>query len=184
MLRLHDLRRSSCNRLSSSEKVMCRLVISYDFSENKTLKIYNVVAKIKKNQIQGRNTVGEVLCLSAQRGYMVFYRNCEESNMLSDIVVVYPTSIAMIRTYNMPLLKAIGMTPTGKNFTLATAFMCNEQATTYRWILQQIKHSYITSAMSNGHGSILNEGYLDTCKLEEESGNFSSPPLGHHIAAV
>ncbi|KAI5667990.1 hypothetical protein M9H77_17843 [Catharanthus roseus] len=36
-------------------------------------KIYNVVAKIKKNQIQGRNTVDEVLCLNAQRGYTVQY---------------------------------------------------------------------------------------------------------------
>ncbi|KAI5673189.1 hypothetical protein M9H77_13553 [Catharanthus roseus] len=39
----------------------------------------------------------------------------------------------------MSLLEGVGMTPTGKNFTIATAFMCNEQATTYRWILQQIK---------------------------------------------
>ncbi|KAI5648222.1 hypothetical protein M9H77_34227 [Catharanthus roseus] len=98
MIRLQDLRRSSCNRLSSSGRVMCRLVISYDFSENKTFaqKIYNVVVKIKKNRMQGRNTVEEVLCLSAQRGYTVFYGNREESNVLSDIVVAYPTSIAMI----------------------------------------------------------------------------------------
>ncbi|KAI5656957.1 hypothetical protein M9H77_25750 [Catharanthus roseus] len=41
--------------------------------------------------------------------------------------------------YNMPLLEAVGMTPTGKNFTVATAFMCNEQAMTLRWVLQQIK---------------------------------------------
>ncbi|KAI5678767.1 hypothetical protein M9H77_09717 [Catharanthus roseus] len=34
-----------------------------------TQKIYNVVAKIKKNWMQGRNTVKEVLCLSAQKGY-------------------------------------------------------------------------------------------------------------------
>ncbi|KAI5652404.1 hypothetical protein M9H77_29591 [Catharanthus roseus] len=61
-------------------------------------KIYNIVAKIKKNRMQGRNTVEEVLCLSAQRGYTVFYRNREESNVLSDIVVAHPTSIAMIRT--------------------------------------------------------------------------------------
>ncbi|KAI5666348.1 hypothetical protein M9H77_16201 [Catharanthus roseus] len=177
MLRLQDLRRSSCNRLSSSGKVMCRLVISYDFSENKTLvaqldkrffyvcsaqKIYNVFAKIKKNRIQGRNTVEEVLCLSAQRGYTVFYRNREESNVLSDIVVAYPTSMAMIRKwpyvlimdttyktnkYNMPQFEAVGMTPTGKNFTMATAFMCNIQATTYRWVLQQIKHLYVTYAI-------------------------------------
>ncbi|KAI5667048.1 hypothetical protein M9H77_16901 [Catharanthus roseus] len=103
----------------------------------------------------GRNTVEEVLCLSAERDYTVFHRNREESNVLSDIVVAHPTSIAMIRTwtyvlimdttyktnkYNMPLLECVGMTPTGKNFTVATAFMCNEQATIYRWVFQQIKH--------------------------------------------
>ncbi|KAI5676048.1 hypothetical protein M9H77_06998 [Catharanthus roseus] len=61
-------------------------------------KIYNVVAKIKKNKMQGRNTVEEVLCLSAIRDYTVFYRNREDSNMLSDIVVTHPTSIEMLRT--------------------------------------------------------------------------------------
>ncbi|KAI5656905.1 hypothetical protein M9H77_25698 [Catharanthus roseus] len=86
-------------------------------------KIYNVFAKIKKNSMQGQNTIEEVLCLSAQRGYTIFYRNAEDSNVLSDIVVAHPISIAMIRTwlyvlimditYNMPLLEAVGMTPTG-----------------------------------------------------------------------
>ncbi|KAI5681139.1 hypothetical protein M9H77_02366 [Catharanthus roseus] len=57
----------------------------------------------------------------------VFYRNCEDSNMLSDIVVAHPTSIEMLRMwlyvlimdttyktnkYNMPLLEFVGMTPT------------------------------------------------------------------------
>ncbi|KAI5670764.1 hypothetical protein M9H77_11128 [Catharanthus roseus] len=136
-------------------------------------KIYNVVAKIKKNRKQGRNTVEEVLCLSAKRDYMVFYKNREQSNILSDIVVVHPTSIAIIRTwlyilimdttykmnkYNMPLLEAVEMTPTGNNFTVATTFMCNEHNTTYRWIPQENKHLYVTSAMPNGDGLILNEG--------------------------
>ncbi|KAI5675706.1 hypothetical protein M9H77_06656 [Catharanthus roseus] len=58
-------------------------------------KIYNVVVKIKKNRMKGQNTVEEVLSLSAERGY----------------------------TYNMPLLEALEMTSTGKNFTVATAFM-------------------------------------------------------------
>ncbi|KAI5666150.1 hypothetical protein M9H77_16003 [Catharanthus roseus] len=113
----------------------------------------------------GRNTVEKVLRLSVEKGYTVFYRNGEDNNILSDIVVAHPTSIAMIRTwpyvlimdttyktnkYNMLLLECVGMTPTGKNFTVATAFMCNEQATTYRWVLQQINHLYFTSAMSNG----------------------------------
>ncbi|KAI5682393.1 hypothetical protein M9H77_03621 [Catharanthus roseus] len=151
-------------------------------------KIYNVVAKIKRNQMQGRNTVEEVLCLSAERGYKVFHRNREESNVLSDIVVAHPTSNAMIRTwpyvmimdtthkknkYNMPLLEVVGMTPIGKNFTVVTAFMCNEQATTYRWVLQQIKHLYFTSAMSNGQGSIINQEEPLVILTERESGLMS-----------
>ncbi|KAI5676099.1 hypothetical protein M9H77_07049 [Catharanthus roseus] len=70
-------------------------------------KIYNVVAKIKKNGMQGRNTVEEVLCLSAQRSYTVFYRNREESNVLSDIIVAHPTPIAMIRTWSYVLIMDI-----------------------------------------------------------------------------
>ncbi|KAI5673783.1 hypothetical protein M9H77_14147 [Catharanthus roseus] len=67
-------------------------------------KIYNVVAKIKMNRMQGRNTVEEALCLNAQKGYTVFHRNREESNVLSDIVVAHPTSIAMIRMWPYVLI--------------------------------------------------------------------------------
>ncbi|KAI5657790.1 hypothetical protein M9H77_26583 [Catharanthus roseus] len=66
--------------------------------------IYNVVAKIKKNRIQGRDTVEEVPCLSVVHDYTVFYRNCEVSNVLSDIVVAHLTSIAMIRTCSYVLI--------------------------------------------------------------------------------
>ncbi|KAI5671608.1 hypothetical protein M9H77_11972 [Catharanthus roseus] len=114
---------------------MFHLAIYYDFREQdvgcavSAHKIYNVVAKIKRNQMQRRNTVEEVLRLNAERGYTVFHRNCEDSNVLSDIVVAHPTSIEMIRTlsyvlimdttyktnkYNMPLLECVRMTPTGK----------------------------------------------------------------------
>ncbi|KAI5680593.1 hypothetical protein M9H77_01820 [Catharanthus roseus] len=67
-------------------------------------KIYNLVAKIKRNRMQGRNTVEEVLCLSAQKGYSVFHRNREESNVLSYIVVAHPSSIAIIRTWPYVLI--------------------------------------------------------------------------------
>ncbi|KAI5683510.1 hypothetical protein M9H77_04738 [Catharanthus roseus] len=135
--------------------------------------------------MQGRNTVEEVLRLSAERGYTIFHRNREDSNVLSDIVVAHPTLIAMIRTwpyvlimdktyktnkYNMPLLECVGMTLTGKNFAVATAFMCNEQATTYICFLQQIKHLYFTSAMSNGQGSVINEGEPLVILTDRESG--------------
>ncbi|KAI5653685.1 hypothetical protein M9H77_30872 [Catharanthus roseus] len=71
-------------------------------------KIYNVVAKIKRNRMQGRNTVEEVLYLSAQRGYTVFNRNHEESNLLSDAVVAHPTSLAIIRMWPYEVGKSSG----------------------------------------------------------------------------
>ncbi|KAI5680485.1 hypothetical protein M9H77_01712 [Catharanthus roseus] len=61
-------------------------------------KFYNVFAKMKKKIMQGRNTIEEVLCLNAQRGYTVFYRNCDDSNVLSDIIVAHSISIQMMRT--------------------------------------------------------------------------------------
>ncbi|KAI5666401.1 hypothetical protein M9H77_16254 [Catharanthus roseus] len=67
-------------------------------------KIYNVVAKIKRNRMQGRNTVEEVLRLSAEKDYIIFYRNGEDSDVLSNIVVAHPTSIAMIRTWPYVLI--------------------------------------------------------------------------------
>ncbi|KAI5681641.1 hypothetical protein M9H77_02869 [Catharanthus roseus] len=173
------LTKEQLQQTEQSGRVMFHLAIYYDFSENKTLvvqlgnsqKIYNVVAKIKRDRTQGRNVVEEVLCLSAERGYTFSIRNGEDSNVLSDIVAAHRTSIAMIRTWPYVLImdtmykgtKCVGMTPTGKNFTVATAFMCNEQATIYRWVLQQIKHLYFTSAMSNGQGSAINEGELYSC---------------------
>ncbi|KAI5662537.1 hypothetical protein M9H77_21860 [Catharanthus roseus] len=67
-------------------------------------KIYNVVAKIKRNRMQGRNKVEEVLRLSAEKGYTIFYRNGEDNNVLSDIIVAHPTSIAMLRTWPYVLI--------------------------------------------------------------------------------
>ncbi|KAI5680809.1 hypothetical protein M9H77_02036 [Catharanthus roseus] len=54
--------------------------------------------------MQGQNTVKEVLYLSAQWGYTVFYRNAEDNNVLSDIIVAHPTSIAIIRTWPYVLI--------------------------------------------------------------------------------
>ncbi|KAI5678553.1 hypothetical protein M9H77_09503 [Catharanthus roseus] len=83
--------------LSGSNNIICMTFCS-------SQKIYNVVAKIKKNRMQGRNTVEEILCLSAIRDYTVFYRNREDSNMLSDIVVVHLTPIEMLRTWPYVLI--------------------------------------------------------------------------------
>ncbi|KAI5653016.1 hypothetical protein M9H77_30203 [Catharanthus roseus] len=98
--------------------------------------IYNVVAKIKRNRIQGRNTVEEVLHLSAESGYTIFHRNREDSNALSDIVVAHPTSIAMIRTWLYVLImdmtyKTNKDESNRKELHSGNSFYVHEQAMTY-----------------------------------------------------
>ncbi|KAI5650607.1 hypothetical protein M9H77_36612 [Catharanthus roseus] len=151
------------------------LAIYYDFSENKTLaaqleiydvcnaqKIYNVLAKIKRNWMQGKNTVEEVLCLSAQRAYTVFHRNREESNVLSDIVVAHPISIAMIRTWPYVLI----MDTTYKT----NNYRNDSDRKELRSGNSIYVHLYFTSTMSNGHGSIINEGEPLVILTDRESG--------------
>ncbi|KAI5665923.1 hypothetical protein M9H77_15776 [Catharanthus roseus] len=146
MLRLQDLRRSSCNRLSSSGKIMYCLVISYDFSDNKTLFV-----QLEEPDAGKKHGRGSSLPKCTKGLYSLLQK-----------------------LYNLPLLEAVRMTPTGKKFTVAIASLCNEQNTTYRWVLQQIKHLYVTSAMLNGHGSILNEGFghLKCCILGLRQRNY------------
>ncbi|KAI5663215.1 hypothetical protein M9H77_22538 [Catharanthus roseus] len=130
-------------------------------------KIYNIVAKIKKNRMQGQNTVEEVLCLSTIQDYTVFYRNHEDSNMLSDIVVAHPTSIEMLRTWPYVLIM-------DTTYKTNNAFMRNEQATTYRWVLQQIKHLYFSNTMST-------ENQEDVCEtMPKASLEFSRTKEKHN----
>ncbi|KAI5677786.1 hypothetical protein M9H77_08736 [Catharanthus roseus] len=48
-------------------------------------------------------------------------------------------------SYNIPLLETVGMTPTGKIFTVATVFMLNEKVESYEWVLQKLKNLYFES---------------------------------------
>lgn len=49
----------------------------------------------------------------------------------------------------MPLLEAVGLTPTGKNFLNAIVFMSNKQLEMYRWVLEKIKKLYEDVNQSN-----------------------------------
>ncbi|KAI5650440.1 hypothetical protein M9H77_36445 [Catharanthus roseus] len=70
----------------------------------------------------------------------------------------------------MPLLEAVGMKPTSENFIVAIAFIRNEHDTTYRWVFEQIKHLYVSSAMPTGNESIINYGEPIVIITDRESG--------------
>ncbi|KAI5666018.1 hypothetical protein M9H77_15871 [Catharanthus roseus] len=148
-------------------------------------KIYNVVAKIKRNRMQGRNTVEEVLRLSAKRGYIVFHRNREDSNVLSDIVVAHPTSIAMIRTWLYVLI----MNTTYKTNKVWTSQVLDFGVETTNWA--ESEHSVLKLWLSMCHGDLdivflnidsLIQGQiaeikytLEISKLKEKYGAKSNP---------
>ncbi|KAI5656507.1 hypothetical protein M9H77_25300 [Catharanthus roseus] len=130
--------------------------------------------------MKGRNTVEKVLSLSVERDYTVFYRNREEINVLSDIDVAHLTSIAMIRTwpyvlimdttyktnkYNMPLLEAVGMTPTRKNFTVLST--CHGDLDTVFLNIDSLIEGQIAEIKTT----------LEMSKLKEKYGAKSNPIL-------
>ncbi|KAI5680547.1 hypothetical protein M9H77_01774 [Catharanthus roseus] len=121
-------------------------------------KIYYIVAKIKKDRMQGRKTVEEVFCLSAQRGYTVFYRNCEDNNLLSDIVVAHLTSIQKMRTW--PYVQ----------YAIVGSRRDDRLATTYRWVFQKIKHLYFSNAMSTENEQDVNAHESMAIITDRESG--------------
>ncbi|KAI5659476.1 hypothetical protein M9H77_28269 [Catharanthus roseus] len=82
--------------------------------------------------MQGRNTVEEVLRLSAERGYTIFYRNGEDRNVLSDIVVAHPTSIAMIRTW--PYVLIMDTTHIDQNVLARLTEMVKDEEVTQRFV--------------------------------------------------
>ncbi|KAI5653214.1 hypothetical protein M9H77_30401 [Catharanthus roseus] len=93
--------------------------------------IYNARAKMKKKRMEGRNTIEELLHQCNQQGYRCYSRNCEESNVLSDIIVVHPVSILMIRTWPFVLI----MDTTNKtNESETTNQPENEHAPLNAWI--------------------------------------------------
>ncbi|XP_012829974.1 PREDICTED: uncharacterized protein LOC105951131 [Erythranthe guttata] len=121
--------------------------------------VYNELANIKSEEIEGM-TVIQFLMHNFQQGeYRYWHRvDSETNNTITDVMFACPESIKLLRLflyvilmdctyktnkYGMSLLEIIGITPVGRNFTIAFAFMSHEDADTYEWtrgeILRQIR---------------------------------------------
>ncbi|KAI5672670.1 hypothetical protein M9H77_13034 [Catharanthus roseus] len=104
--------------------------------------------EIKRNRMQGRNTVKKVLRLSAERGYTVFYRNHEDNNLLSDIVVAHSTLIGMIRTWPYVLI----VDTTYKMNKVWTSQVLHFRVETTNWA--ESEHSVLKLWLSTCHGDL------------------------------
>ncbi|XP_012850817.1 PREDICTED: uncharacterized protein LOC105970528 [Erythranthe guttata] len=116
--------------------------------------VYNQLEKMKKENMAGKTVIQHVMSNLQDSGYEYWYRSNEGDDTLTDLMFAAPISLKLLRLfshvilmdctyktnrYEMPLLEIIGITPVGKNFTIAVAFMSHEDANTYEWALRCLK---------------------------------------------
>ncbi|KAI5682674.1 hypothetical protein M9H77_03902 [Catharanthus roseus] len=104
----------------------------------------------KKVFVIGLSLSGRKTCGVGVQAYRVIEQNNPDITASSRTIIMLGPRLTRIgcedatqwKKYNMPLLEPVGMSHTGKNFSIAIAFMRNEQATTYAWVLHHLQKLY------------------------------------------
>ncbi|KAL4558334.1 hypothetical protein LXL04_036532 [Taraxacum kok-saghyz] len=116
--------------------------------------IYNFVQKLGRSRREERSPIQNVMHVLQTKGYNFEYRLNNTTNELEELFFIHPTSFKMWQAfpyvvlmdatyktnkYNLPFLEIVGVTSTNKTFSIAFAFMHNEQTSNYRWTLTCLK---------------------------------------------
>ena len=116
--------------------------------------IYNFVQKLGRSRREERSPIQNVMHVLQTKGYNFEYRLNNTTNELEELFFIHPTSFKMWQAfpyvvlmdatyktnkYNLPFLEIVGVTSTNKTFSIAFAFMHNEQISNYRWTLTCLK---------------------------------------------
>ena len=136
------------------------ITIKKSFPENtSTLKtIYNAKYKMQLLAMECRSAMQQLKKLLTEKHYVYFDRSDLETDHLIDIMWSHPESSVLCKCfpsillldctyktnrYNMPLLEMVGMTSTGRTFSIAHAFLAHEREENYEWVLTKLKHFYM-----------------------------------------
>ncbi|KAI5664141.1 hypothetical protein M9H77_23464 [Catharanthus roseus] len=126
--------------------------------------------------------------LKCTRGYIIFYRNTKDSNVLSDIVVVHPTSIAMIRTWTYVLIMDTTYKMNNAEFWVETTNRAeNEHSVLKLWL--STCHGDLDTVFLNIDSVIESQiakikSSLEISKLKEKFGAKSNPMLKNLSNAI
>ncbi|KAI3870221.1 hypothetical protein MKW92_002096 [Papaver armeniacum] len=128
-----------------------------------TLKtIYNVKSKHRKSQVEGKSAMQQVMELLAQYHYVEKHRSNEETNEVRDIFWVHPESMLLAKCFpsvlmvdstcktnrfKKALIHVVGISSTGKLFTVAFAFVEADTEQHYIWALTQLKWMYMPNTL-------------------------------------
>ena len=98
--------------------------------------------------------------LLQEKRYFYQFTTNNKNGRLENLFFIHPTSMTLWRAfpwvieidstyktniYNMPLVEIVGVTSTGKTFSLAYAFIVNEREANYQWVLRCLKSTLADS---------------------------------------
>ncbi|MCL7028637.1 hypothetical protein MKW94_006152 [Papaver nudicaule] len=124
--------------------------------------IYNVKAKLRKSQVEGKPAMQQVMELLTQYHYVEKHRSDAETGEVRDVFWAHPESTLLAKCFpsvlmvdstcktnrfKKPLVHVVGVTSTGKYFTVAFAFMEADTEEHYTWVLTQLKWIYMLTTL-------------------------------------
>ncbi|XP_026446424.1 uncharacterized protein LOC113347055 isoform X1 [Papaver somniferum] len=138
--------------------------------------IYNRRSSLKRHVAEKMSVMEQVMKLSTQYHYMVWYRKDEETNELKDIVWAHPESTLLAKCFpsmlmidctyktnrfKVPFFHVAGISSLGTPFTVAYAFIEEETKEHFSWALTQLKslffpHSLPSVCVMNGDHPLIN----------------------------
>ncbi|XP_012846999.1 PREDICTED: uncharacterized protein LOC105966977 [Erythranthe guttata] len=119
--------------------------------------IYNQKAKLKRLSRGDRTVMQHLIGLLEEHNYYKWFRTDETTHAVTDLMWAHPQSVELLskfpyvllldstyktNQYKLPLLEIVGVTPVGKNFTVAVAFLRHENEDHYTWVLQKLKRLF------------------------------------------
>ncbi|KAI3835930.1 hypothetical protein MKX03_029307 [Papaver bracteatum] len=133
---------------------------SVNVSTMKTVE--NASAAIKLMEVEGKSAMQQVLGFLLKHHYVEWHRRDEKSDELKDIFWAHPESLQLVlgfhsvlfvdctyktNRFGSPLLRIVGVTSTGKLFTVAFIFMEAETEDHYVWALTRLKRLFSPNAL-------------------------------------
>ncbi|KAI3993276.1 hypothetical protein MKX01_010019 [Papaver californicum] len=120
--------------------------------------IYSRRSSLKRHVAEKMSVMEQVIKLSTQYHYMVWYRKDEKSNELKDIVWAHPESTLLAKCFSsvlmidctyktngfkVPFFHVAGISSLGTPFTVAYAFIEEETEQHFSWALTQLKSLFL-----------------------------------------
>ncbi|XP_012853814.1 PREDICTED: protein FAR1-RELATED SEQUENCE 4-like [Erythranthe guttata] len=119
--------------------------------------IYNAKDHFKKEARGDHTVMQHLIVLLEEHKYYMWIRTDETTHEVIDLMWAHPQSVELLskfpyvilldstyktNQYKMPLLKIVGVTSVGRNFTVGVVFMRHENENHYTWVLQRLKRLY------------------------------------------